>query len=112
MNNIFHSILKVKALHVWQEAAALSPLIFVPPFNKEHFGKASQWVSLTRTAVYVAVHDVTVEPWLATFGGSSWRCKFIEEGKDVMTALNEMQRLGFAIPSHWLATRLHRYTAL
>ena len=33
INNIFHSILKTKALNLWQEAAALSPLIFVPPFN-------------------------------------------------------------------------------
>ena len=99
-----------------QEANALSPYMFTRHVTKNHFQKSSQWVSLTRAAAYLAVHDRIVEPWFATFGGAHWRCRFIEEGALVLDgcrgaagrgrARGERQQLGRACSCAAAATCL------
>lgn len=73
--------------------------MFIKYFTKDQFKKSSQWVSLTRSAAYAAVHDRIVEPWFATFAGSHWRCAFVEEGRLVLDGVTSLLRSNVEIAS-------------
>jgi hypothetical protein len=85
--------------------------MFMSYFTKDHFQKTTQWVTLTRSAAYLAVHDRVVEPWFATFGGSHWRCRFVEEGRLALDGVAKLLREGVTIlESNSAATlQLHRH---
>lgn len=93
-----------------QEGSAVSPYMFTKHVPKEHFMKTTQWVTLTRAAAYVAVHDRLAEPWFATFAGSHWRCAFIEEGKLVLDGVAQLLRQDQAIVSGHNAAALQLRT--
>ena len=95
-----------------QESTTLSPYMFVSPFTKDHFSKTTQWVSLTRAAATVAVHDRVVEAWFATFGGSRWRCVFLSEARVLLPEVARLAARGVQIPDRNAALQLKRHGAL
>lgn len=86
--------------------------MFVDPFTKDHFTKTTQWVSLTRAAAVAAVHDRIVEPWFATFAGSRWRCRFIEEARQIFPELEKLVQKGVNLRTRHAAMQLRRNNAL
>ena len=88
----------------------MSPYMFIPQFTKDSFQKSSQWVTLTRSAAYLAVYDRITEPWFATFGGSHWRCAFISEGQMVLDGVAQLLQKGaeVATGSNAAALQLRR----
>jgi hypothetical protein len=99
-------------MHAVQTIATISPLMFVEPLTKEHFSKGSQWLTLTRASAYVLVHDRIVEPWLATFGGSRWRCRFISEARELAPYLPSLIKLDGRIGWGESIVQLQRHNAL
>jgi Core-2/I-Branching enzyme len=95
-----------------QTMSTVSPLTFVEPFRKEHFDKSSQWVALTRGAVYALVHDRLVEPWFRTFGGAHWRCRFIEEASEIIPHLPRAIAAGVNLHASDVIMQLHHQRAL
>jgi hypothetical protein len=73
--------------------------MFIKYFTKDQFKKSSQWVSLTRSAAYAAMHDRIVEPWFATFAGVHWRCAFVEEGQLALDGVAALLRSNVEIAS-------------
>lgn len=90
----------------------MSPLMFVHPFTKDHFTKSTQWVSLTRAAAVAAVHDRIVEPWFATFAGSRWRCRFIQEALQIFPEIEKLLQRGVNLRTRHAAMQLRRNNAL
>lgn len=95
-----------------QEFATLSPLMFVEPFTTEYFSKTTQWVSVSRAAAFAVVHDRIVEPWFATFAGSRWRCRFIEEASLILPDIAAMIKTGINIRKRAAAMELLKFRAL
>jgi hypothetical protein len=92
--------------------STVQPYVFAPPFQQAHLDKTSQWVSLTRAAAVAVVHDRVVEPWLATFAGFRYRCRFLQDGAAALDGIGAMLRDGVRLSAQHVALQLRIRGAL